>query len=123
MGYVINFFKMLFPRAFAWLARFLLGFIMPILAPVIQAIASLLRKVGIFLLIIAAIGAAIAVLAGGIDFVVSRLASFAAPDLVIVGRMLLPSNMSFCISLLVFLKLKSLVFYWVTKLSEKLIHT
>lgn len=123
MGWLLNFFKKLFPTAFSWLAKFLLGFIMPILAPVIQAIASLLRKVGIFLLILAAIGAAIAVLAAGIDFVVSRLTSFAAPDLVIVGRMLLPSNLSFCISLLVFLKIKSLVFYWVTKLSEKLIHT
>ena len=62
-------------------------------------------------------------LAAGIDYVVSRLASFAPPDFVNVGRMLLPDNLSFCVSLLVFLKLKSLVFYWVTKLSEKLIHT
>ncbi|ALN18772.1 hypothetical protein [Ectopseudomonas mendocina] len=123
MGWLLNFFKKLFPNAFAWLAKFLLGFIMPILGPVLQAAAALLRKVAIFLLILAAIGSAIAVLAAGIDYVVSRLASFAAPDLVIVGRMFLPDNLSFCVSLLVFLKLKSLAFYWVTKLSEKLIHT
>lgn len=123
MGWLLNFFKKLFPNAFAWLAKFLLGFIMPILGPVLQAAAALLRKVGIFLLILTAIGAAIATLAGAIDFVVSRLAMLAAPDLVTVGRMFLPSNLSTCVSLLIFLKLKSLVFYWVTKLSEKLIHT
>lgn len=123
MGWAINFFKKLFPTAFSWLAKFLLGLIMPILAPVIQAVAALLRKIGIFLLILAAIGSAIAVLASGIDYMVSQVGSLVAPDLVIVGRMFLPSNLSFCISLLVFLKLKSLVFYWVTKLSEKLIHT
>jgi hypothetical protein len=123
MGWLLNFFKKLFPNAFAWLAKFLLGFIMPILGPVLQAAASLLRKVGIFLLILVAIGAAIATLAGAIDYVVSRIAMLTAPDLVTVGRMFLPGNLSTCISLLIFLKLKSLIFYWVTKLSEKLIHT
>ncbi|WXL26859.1 hypothetical protein WG219_05115 [Ectopseudomonas mendocina] len=123
MGWILNFFKKLFPTAFAWIAKFLLGFIMPIVGPVVQAIASLLRKIGIFLLIFAAIAAAIAVFSSGIDYVVSRIASLVSPDLVLVGRMMLPGNLSFCVSLLVFLKLKSLAFYWVTRLSEKLIHT
>ena len=123
MGWILSFLKKMFPTAFAWVAKFLLGFIMPIVGPVVQAIASLLRKIGIFFLIFAAIAAAIAVFSSGIDYVVSRIASLVSPDLVLVGRMMLPSNLSFCVSLLVFLKLKSLAFYWVTRLSEKLIHT
>lgn len=126
MGFILNFLKKLFPTAFSWLAKFALGFIMPILAPLIQAIASLLRKIGIFLLILAAIGLAITAVAEALDFLMNQIVTLVPReirDLIKIGQMLLPSNLSFCISLLVFLRIQSLIFYWVTKLSEKLIHT
>lgn len=126
MGFILNFLKKLFPTAFSWLGKFALGFIMPILAPLIQAVASLLRKIGIFLLILAAIGLAITAVAEALDFLMNQIVTLVPSeirDLIKIGQMLLPSNLSFCISLLVFLRIQSLIFYWVTKLSEKLIHT
>ena len=46
-----------------------------------------------------------------------------APEFFAVGRMFIPSNLSFCISLLILAKIKSLVFYWVHRFSEQFIHT
>lgn len=123
MGWIINFLKKLFPGLFAWLSKFLIGFISPILGPILAWSATFFKKVAIFLLIVAAIGAAVGIMGVAINQVFGSLASKFAPDMVVIGRMLLPSNLSFCISLLVILKLKSLVFYWVARLSEKFIHT
>ena len=83
---------------------------------------GLLLSVGL-LLVIAAIGLAIEALAYAIGLLFDQIANLGPPWMLEVGRMFIPSNLSFCITLLVIAKIKSLIAYWVSRLSEKFIHT
>ncbi|MCY1288637.1 hypothetical protein D9M69_389240 [compost metagenome] len=123
MGWIIGFLRTLFPRLFGGLGKFLLGFFGPLIAPVMGFIARFFKKVGILLLVIAAIGLAIQVLALAIGALLAQVANLGPPWMLEIGRMFMPSNLSFCITLLVVAKIKSLIAYWVSRLSEKFIHT
>ncbi|AYF89912.1 hypothetical protein D6Z43_23215 [Pseudomonas sp. DY-1] len=123
MGWIIGFLRTLFPRLFSGLGLFLVGFFGPLIAPVMGFIAQFFKKVGILLLVIAAIGLAIQALALAIGALLSQVANLGPPWMLEIGRMFIPSNLSFCITLLVVAKIKSLIAYWVSRLSEKFIHT
>ncbi|BAU76512.1 hypothetical protein [Metapseudomonas furukawaii] len=123
MGWIIGFLRTLFPRLFSGLGRFLLGFFGPLIAPVMGFIAQFFKKVGILLLVIAAIGTAVQVMALAIGVLLSQIANLGPPWMLEIGRMFVPGNLSLCITLLVLAKIKSLIFYWVTRLSEQFIHT
>ncbi|ARU87337.1 DUF5455 family protein [Pseudomonas sp. M30-35] len=123
MPWLIGFFSRFFLRFFAGAGKFLLGLLAPLITPVMQFIASFFKKLGILALIVAAIYTAITVLSGGISQLISTLTGGFPSDLLVFGRMFLPDNLSFCIAVLVTARVKSLIFYWVSKLSEKLIHT
>ena len=105
------------------LRRFLLGFFGPLIAPVMGFIAQFFKKVGILLLVIAAIGTDVQVMALAIGVLLSQIANLGPPWMLEIGRMFVPGNLSLCITLLVLAKIKSLIFYWVTRLSEQFIHT
>lgn len=123
MGFIVGFLRKFFPTLFKRLGGFLSGFLGAALVPAIQFIAGVLKKIGLLLMIIAAIGLAINLIAAAFDALFGEILSVGAPTFVEIGRMFLPSNMSFCITILVVARLKSLIFLWVTRLSEKLIHT
>ncbi|WP_431482687.1 hypothetical protein [Pseudomonas solani] len=123
MGFVLGFLKKFFPTLFKRLGIFLGGFLGAVLGPFIQFVAGVFKKIGLLLLIVVAIGLAIEAIAIAFDFLFGEILSVGAPTFVEIGRMFLPSNMSFCITVLVFARLKSLIFLWVTRLSERLIHT
>lgn len=123
MGFILGFLRKFFPTLFKRLGIFLGGFLGAVLGPFIQFVAGVFKKIGLLLLIIVAIGLAIEAIALAFDFLFGEILSVGAPTFVEIGRMFLPSNMSFCITVLVVARLKSLIFLWVTRLSEKLIHT
>lgn len=123
MNWVIGFLKKFFPGLFGGLSKFILGFLGPLVTPFILFFTSFLRKVGLFFLVLAAIALAIATFATVIEGLVGALVSRTAPHWIDVGRMLLPSNLSYCLGLLIVARLKSLVFMWVTRLSEKFLQT
>lgn len=123
MNWIIGWLKKFFPGFFGGLSKFLLGFLGPLVTPFILFVTTLLRKVGLFFLVLAALALAIGTFATVIEGLVSALVSRTAPNWIDVGRMLLPSNLSYCLGLLIVARLKSLVFMWVTRLSEKFLHT
>lgn len=123
MNWIIGFFKKFFPNLFSGLAKFILGFLGPLIGPFIQFFTSFLRKVGLFFLVLAAISTAILVFATIMETLVGEVVRATSPEWIDIGRMFLPTNLSYCLSLLIFARLKSLVFMWVTRLSEKFLHT
>lgn len=123
MGWIIGFFKKFFPNLFARLGKFLIGFIGPIITPVLAFIAQFFKKVAIFFLIVAAIHFAINVLVESVIALLGEALGHGVTQYFEVGRMFIPSNLSLCISLLVIAKIKSLVFFWIHRLSEQFIHT
>ena len=123
MAWIIGFLGRFFLRLFAGAGKFLLGFLAPLIAPVMQFIANFFKKIAILVLIVASIYTAISVLSGAISILINSLTGGFPDDLIALGRMFLPANFSFCVSVLVTARVKSLIFYWVSKLSEKLIHT
>ena len=123
MKWIIGFLKKLFPNFFAGLSAFIVGFLGSFLGPFLQTLMGFLRKVGLFFLILAAVSAALLVFVTAIEALVGQVIRSTAPGLIDVGRMFLPSNLSYCIGVLVMARLKSLVFMWVTRYSEKFLHT
>ncbi|MGX5218296.1 DUF5455 family protein [Pseudomonas segetis] len=123
MPWLIGFFGRFFLRFFGGAGKFLLGFLSPLIAPVMQFIASFFKKVTILALIVAALYTAITVLSAGLSGLINQITGGFPDELIAFGRMFLPDNISFCISVLVTARVKSLIFYWVSRLSEKLIHT
>ncbi|TBU73318.1 DUF5455 family protein [Phytopseudomonas daroniae] len=123
LGWIKGFLQKFFPNLFKRFNGWLLAFITPMIAPFFEFITKFFRKVALFLLIVAAIGTAIAVFAKAIDAVVGRIATEMAPDLIAFGQMFLPSNLSAGITILLVARLHSLIFMWVHRLSEKFIHT
>ena len=73
--------------------------------------------------VLAAIAAAIFAFATIMETLISEVVRATAPEWIDIGRMFLPSNISYCLGLLIVARLKSLVFMWVTRLSEKFLHT
>ncbi|WP_172151610.1 hypothetical protein [Pseudomonas tumuqii] len=123
MGWIIGFLKKFFPNLFGRLGKFLVGFIGPIITPVLAFIAQFFKKVAIFFMIVAAIHFAVNVLVEAIVGLLGEVLGHGVVQYFEVGRMFLPSNLSYCVSLLVIAKIKSLVFYWIHRLSEQFIHT
>lgn len=123
MPFLIGFLGRFFLRLFAGSGKFLLGFLAPLIAPLMTFLGGFFKKLGILALVVAAIALAINVLSVAISAMLSGLTGGLPDDLLVIGRMLIPSNIPYCLSLLVVARVKSLVFYWVSKLSEKLIHT
>ena len=123
MPWLIGFFAQFFVRLFGGAGTFLAGFFAQAAGSLVGNAAGLVKKLLIFALVVAAIGAAINLLAAGISALAAQLGIGLPLELLEVGRMLLPGNIPYCLSLLVVARVKSLVFYWVSKLSEKMIHT
>lgn len=123
MNWILGFLKKFFPNLFSGLSKFILGFLAPLIGPFIQFFTSFLRKVGLFFLVLAAIAAAIFAFATIMEVLISEVVRATAPEWIDIGRMFLPSNISYCLGLLIVARLKSLVFMWVTRLSEKFLHT
>jgi hypothetical protein len=123
MKWLLGFFEKFFPNLFKGLSKFIVGFLAPLIGPFIQMLASFFRKVGLFFLIFAAITLAVVAFAAVIEGLIVNLVGLTAPRWLDVGRMLLPSNLSYCLGLLIVARLKSLVFMWVTRFSEKFLHT
>lgn len=123
MGWILGWLKRFFPNLFSRAGAFIVGFVGPLIAPVMTFLASFFKKTAIFFLIVAAVHLAVEVFVKAIALLLEQIAGNAPGQFFEVGRMLMPSNLSYCVSLLVLAKLKSLVFYWVHRFSEQFIHT
>lgn len=124
LGWIKGWLQKFFPNLFKRFNGWLLAFITPMIAPFFEFIAKFFRKVGLFMMILGAIGTAIFAFAKAIDLLVGGVAAAMAPsDLIVFGQMFLPSNLSTGITILIAARLHSLVFMWVHRLSEKFIHT
>lgn len=116
LGFLGNIVRVIFTRSAAMFTGFAVSFLGPAVQTIVKAFSSL-AKIAI---VIAAIVLAVAVFSVAVDGVLSLLAISAPADLIEVGRMFMPSNLSTCISIVVLVRLKSLVFFWVVRFSEKL---
>lgn len=119
MNWIIGFLKKLFPRAFSQLTKWVIGFISPLIAPLLEYIAKFFSKLGMIVMVIASIGVAIGVFTAALNAIGSGIASQAPSDLIVIGRMFLPSNLSIAISTILLARLKSLIFMWVVRITEK----
>ncbi len=116
IGFLSRFFYLLFVRSSAFFLAWFVAFIGPALAALFR-LSSDLSKIALGT---AAIGSAVIVFSAAVDLALSGIAALAPDDLVAIGQMLMPSNLNTCISILVLVRLKSLVFFWVVRLSEKI---
>lgn len=120
MPFIIGFLSRFFVTFFSRLSAWVVGLVSTLAGPLAAAFLKLTSNLGRLLLGAAAIAAAIMVFSAAVDLALKVISLTVPDDLLEVGRMILPSNISVCISLLVFLRIKSLIFYWVTRLIEKL---
>ena len=123
MPWFMGFFRKYFLNLFARGGKFLLGLLLPLITPVLQFVAAFFKKIALLLLIVAALGLAIGVVAKAISASFGAISGFMPSEFLVLGRMFLPDNIPQCLALLVVARIKSLIFYWVSRLSEKLIHT
>lgn len=123
MPFIIGFLSRFFVTFFSRLSAWVVGLASTLAGPLATAFLKLTSNLSKLLLGAAAIAAAIMVFSAAVDLALKAISSAAPDDLLEIGRMILPSNMSVCISLLVFLRIKSLILFWVVRLTEKLERT
>jgi len=123
MPFIIGFLSRFFVTFFSRLSAWAVGLVSTLAGPLATAFLKLTSNLSKLLLGAAAIAAAIMVFSAAVDLALKAISSAAPDDLLEIGRMILPSNMSVCISLLVFLRIKSLILFWVVRLTEKLERT
>lgn len=123
MPFIIGFLSRFFVTFFSRLSAWVVGLVSTLAGPLAAAFLKLTSNLSKLLLGAAAIAAAIMLFSAAIDLVIKAISLAAPEDLLSIGRMILPSNMSVCISLLVFLRIKSLILFWVVRLTEKLERT
>ncbi len=123
MPFIIGFLSRFFVTFFSRLSAWVVGLVSTLAGPLAAAFLKLTSNLSKLLLGAAAIAAAIMVFSAAVDLALKAISSAAPDDLLEIGRMILPSNMSVCISLLVFLRIKSLILFWVVRLTEKLERT
>lgn len=123
MPFIIGFLSRFFVTFFSRLSAWVVGLVSTLAGPLAAAFLKLTSNLSKLLLGAAAIAAAIMLFSAAIDLVIKAISLAAPEDLLSIGRMIMPSNMSVCISLLVFLRIKSLILFWVVRLTEKLERT
>lgn len=119
MPFIIGFLRGLIPALFGRLASFITGFVARVAPGAAVSALKITSNLGKIALVIAAIAAAIVVFSAAISAALGGLALMAPGDLLEVGRMFMPSNIETCIAVLMVARLKSLVFFWVVRISEK----
>jgi len=119
MPFIIGFLRNLLPALFAGLASFISGFVARVAPGAAVAALKVTSNLGKIALVIAAIAAAVVVFSAAINLALGGLALMAPANLLEVGRMLMPSNIDTCIAVLMLARLKSLVFFWIVRISEK----
>ncbi|CAD5109566.1 hypothetical protein [Zestomonas carbonaria] len=119
MPFIIGFLRTIVSVVFKRLSAWLVGLFTALAGPLISAFLKLFSRLGKVALVIAAITLAVGLFTGAVDLVFGQIASNAPDDLVAIGRMLLPGNLSICIGILVLVRVKALIFFWVVRLSEK----
>lgn len=115
IGFLARFFLVLFGRLSAFIVALVAAFA-PGLATAVLRLTSNLGKIA---LVIAAIGAAVAVFSAAISLALDGLSAVAPAEVLDVGRMFMPGNIEVCMSVLILARLKSLAFFWVVRISEK----
>lgn len=116
VGFASRFLLSLFGRASAWLIG-LAATLVPGLVQGIIKLFSRLIKIG---LVLAAIGTALVAFSSAVDSAFSSVSGFFVPqEFFEVGAMFIPSNLSMCLSIVVVARIKSLIFMWVVRISEK----
>lgn len=121
MPWIIAFLAALVGNLFKGVAKFLLGmFGGTLIASIIGAILKLFRRIGGTLLYIAAVALAIGVFSSAISIAFGRIASLAPSEFVEIGAMFVPDNVATCLSIIIFARISSLVFFWVERIQHKL---
>ena len=112
--WLVGFFPAFFARLTAWVTGFL-GAVLPAL---VLAITKLFSGIARYLLALAAVFTAVGIFMLVINQLLKALLFIVPADLVEVGAMFLPSNISACITILILARIKSLVFFWVARTAE-----
>lgn len=115
IGFLGNIVRVLFTRLSSWL----LGLLSTLIPTLLSKITGFLSNTWKIALTLAAITAAIYAFSAAIDASAAKLMLSAPSEFVYIGQMLLPSNLSLCISLLIFVRLKSLIVFWIVRTLEK----
>jgi hypothetical protein len=119
MPFIIGFLKAFFGVLFGRLTVFVSSFVAAFVIPFTYSVYRLFSKAGKIAIVVGVILGFISLFALAVDQAFSLLGSAVPHVFLEVGRMLLPDNLSLCISVLLFLRLKSLVFFWAVRISEK----
>ncbi|MEH6564710.1 MAG: hypothetical protein V7756_05220 [Halopseudomonas sp.] len=115
--WLFSFFPVFFKRLSAWSSGFLTAMLPGLLVSIKQLFSGLAK----YMLGVAAIFVAMTAFISAIHFILGGLIRMSVPaDLIQIGAMFLPSNLSACISVLIVARIKSLVFFWVSKLSSEM---
>lgn len=120
MPFIIGFLGRLllsfFGRGSAWLVG-LSSAIIPVVAQSFVKFFSRLAKIA---LVLAAISAAVLAFSSAVDAAFSSVAGFFVPsEYFQIGSMFIPSNLSMCLGIVIVARIKSLIFFWVVRISEK----
>ncbi|GAA6132806.1 hypothetical protein [Halopseudomonas sabulinigri] len=116
IGFLGRLLLSLFGRGSAWLLGLLASFI-PVAAQSVLKLFSRLAKIA---LVLAAISAALLAFSAAIDAAFSTVSGFFVPqEFFEVAAMFIPSNLSMCLGIVVGARIKSLIFFWVVRISEK----
>src|SRR5690606_19701809 len=108
----------LFPAFFARLTAWLTGFLGAVVPALVLAVTQLLSGITRYLMGLAAVFVAVGVFMVVINQLLKMLIFIVPAELVHVGSMFLPSNISACITILIMARIKSLVFFWVARTAE-----
>jgi len=115
IGFLTRFFATLFARSSAWL----IALVASLAGPLIKAFLKLTSNIWKIGLGLAAIVLAIGVFAKAIDLAISTIAESAPDELLVIGQMIMPSNVPLCLSVLLLARIKSLIFFWIVRITEK----
>lgn len=116
VGFVARFFVSLFGRLSAWL----IGMLVTLVPSLVQSVIKLFSRLAKIALVLAAIVAALLTFSSAVDAAFSSVSGFFVPqEFFEVGAMFIPSNLSTCLGIVVMARIKSLIFMWVVRISEK----
>ncbi|PKM31613.1 MAG: hypothetical protein CVV07_00425 [Gammaproteobacteria bacterium HGW-Gammaproteobacteria-11] len=108
----------LFPAFFGKLTIWLNGFLGAILPSAVLALVTLFSKLARYMLGMVAVFVAVGAFMLIINQLLKGLIFLVPADIVYVGAMFMPSNISGCITVLIIARIKSLIFFWVSRISE-----
>lgn len=123
MPFIIGFLSRLLSAFFGRLSAWVVGLFATLSGPLTAAFLKIISNASKVALGASFIIAALITLSTAMGLAIDAISFYAPNDLLVIGEMIMPNNMSTCISLLILLRVKSLIVFWVVRLTEKLERT